>query len=170
MRIGTQAAPDFITAAIFNRLEGPGAEPVETYQELVDDEAPVDALNEWSSIQRGIERLPANALAGLCDLLGELDIQREIGRVQGLIRAARIAHQRLQMEQARDLLIEAGIKSADDLETSGGDGEDIYECLALFRDWSPSQEEVAAAIRRNQPTMARSTMFKSRVSASFPST
>ncbi len=28
MRIETQASPEFITAAIFNRLEGPGANPV----------------------------------------------------------------------------------------------------------------------------------------------
>lgn len=161
MRIGTQGAPEFVTSAIFNRLEGPGANPVGSYDELEADEAPADALAEWNSIQEAVERLPANVLAALSDLLGELNTQRELGRVRGLVRAARISHQRLQMEQARDLLIEAGIKSTDDLETSGADGPDIYECLVLFRDWSPSQEEVTAAIRRNQPTIFRSEMFKS---------
>jgi len=65
------------------------------------------------------------------------------------------------MQEGRDLLIEAGIRSADDLELSGADGQDIYECLALFHDWAASEEEVAAAMRRNQPTVFRSEMFKS---------
>lgn len=163
MRIENQGAPEVITAAIFNRLEGPGANPVGSYEELEADEAPAEALQQWSSIQEAVEHLPASVRAGLTDLLGELDAQRELGRVEGLVRAARIAQQRLQMEQARDLLIEAGIKSADDLQLSGADGQDIYACLALFRDWSPSQEEVMAAIRRNQPTVLLSTMFKSQV-------
>lgn len=161
MRIETQAQPEFITAAIFNRLEGPGATPVSSYDELEADEAPPDVLKDWTTIQEAIERLPANAVAALSDLLQELDARHDQGRIAGLVRAARIAHQRLQMEEARDLLIEAGIRSADDLELSGADGTDIYASLALFRDWSASEDEVAAAKRRNQPTMLRSEMFKS---------
>lgn len=161
MRMETQASPEFITAAIFNRLEGPGANPVGSYDELEADEAPPEVLKDWTTIQEAVERLPANAVAALSDILRELDRRHDQGRVAGLVRAARIAHQRFQMQEGRDLLIEAGIRSTDDLELSGADGQDIYACLALFHDWSASEDEVAAAMRRNQPTVFRSEMFKS---------
>ena len=161
MRIETQAQPEFITAAIFNRLEGPGATPVGSYDELEADEAPPDVLKDWTTIQEAIERLPANAVAALSDLLQELGARHDQGRVAGLVRAARIAHQRLQMQEARDLLVEAGIRSADDLEISGADGTDIYACLALFHDWSATEEEVSAAMRRNRPTALPNEMFRS---------
>ena len=161
MRIKTQIEPaETITAAIFNKVAGPGAEPVGTYQELRDDEAPPDELKEWEAIERAIRHLPADAVAALSALLKESETAGHRGYVHGLVRAARIAYQRWQNEQARDLLIEADIKSVEALETSGADLADIHECRALFKDWNPTQEDAWLAIRRNQPTPMRGVMFK----------
>ena len=106
MRIKTQIGPaEAVTSAIFNKVAGLGAEPIGTYQELQDDEAPLDDLTGWQAIETVIRQLPADACAALSELLKESETAGHRGYVHGLVRVSRIAYQRWQNEQARDLLI-----------------------------------------------------------------
>ena len=145
MRIRPQTEQiDSITAAIFNRLD-PTAEPTDDYHQLTDEEGTEQDCQQWKSIEKWIKAMPPDALTGLSGLLQDLHEARQHGYVRGLVFAARIAYRRWQTEQARDLLIEADIMSLEALQACGAGEYDIDKSSDLFRDWSPSEEQIWAA-------------------------
>ncbi|MGE4249030.1 MAG: hypothetical protein AB7F09_06555 [Parvibaculaceae bacterium] len=138
------------TATIFNQTRS-DAEPAADFYELGDEESSKEDRQAWKAIETAVQKLPADALAALVTLLDDRERAADQGYVRGLVLAARVAHRRWQTELARDLLIEAGIKSLDDLNASAANSDDIIECRAIFKDWTPSQEQVWAAKRRIHP-------------------
>lgn len=144
---------DAVTAAIFNSLH-PNGEPAENYYELTDEGCTEADREQWRMIEKAVSELPPDAVAGLSSLLQDLNSAKQQGYVRGLVFAARIAHRRWQDEQARDLLIEADITSWEALQASSAEADDIYGCRDLFKDWSPSKEQVWASRRRSRATPA----------------
>lgn len=139
-----------VTATIFNKLR-PDAEPAGDFYELTGEESTEEDRQRWKAIEDGVSMLPHDALTALATLFDDLEKATDRGYVKGLVLAARVAHRRWQTEQARDLLIEAGIKSTEALNASSGDRDDIMDCRVIFKDWAPSPEQVWAARRRIRP-------------------